>query len=528
MVDRIRTGSSENENLAPVRSSSSTPSDPDNNQEWLLSPFSNERMGETRDDVPSNVRDQPLPDRAEWPLATAADLPPELFGNILFYVDLHHRHLMDSKWRGDIHLRRRQEKQDGGGILYDLKMCSLVCRHWANHCRRYVFLDVTFVISSAEDAEIFKTYATRGCPSLVPVHQLIRRILVEQRYDAPRSFCHILHPLRPLMRHNPDIENSELHLIGPIPDNFPKVFLNGPHWSFAPSAITPPSLLQSYHLVRLSDIHLPSFAHAIRYARHFKYAGSIEFAKLTWTTDGSYSLPRFSRAHFHQDQREGFLHVSTVGCTDNVRLGMQVAMAHPEIQRWLSADARLWVVSLVSFFKEAYAFLQILNPICRVGRFRHRLTLSLDSDDDSSHHIDCVFTFSNLSLPNPIPGDSIFGLRVRGDYDDGPTGGIPLDLDSLVSHLETHSTPHIVVFSFRSYAQLQMCMKPFRPMARPHTSYETYVLVCNRTDDSDLGYLFPELSIEEGAHVRVDPVTLAPTGQCWSIEDDILPSLQHG
>ena len=251
-------------------------------------------------------------------------LPPELFDNIIFHAG---------------HTRQsRHDKYTGIGAV--TKVCSLVCRHWANGSRWYLFFERTLMIDSFEKATDFVQYTLRGSPALVPLYKLIRGIKVCQEYSTPRSFCHLFHLYKSLI----GLQLSELTITGPIPPSFPSRLLGTPHWSLPPSAVTPPSLLP-YHTIHLYHMHLPSFAHVAKYIGHFANASvhTLFFRQLTWDTSGR-ELPSIpSRHREFAKLGPGFLEVVTDDCTDNLLPCYQIAATHPLSLMCTLSDERQWI-----------------------------------------------------------------------------------------------------------------------------------------------------------------------------------------
>ena len=288
--------------------------------------------------------------RHERIMGLGASIPEELFEHILFHVGYNYIH--DSPfWTFAL--------VDPGNKAQDIKACSLVCRHWANQCRRHMFTGITLIISSPEQADTFIKYATptRGCtpPSLIPVHQLIREIQIEQTYDVSRSFCHRFH----IFKSEFGKRLSELRLLGPIPPGFSSRGLDTPHWSLPPSAVTPSSLLP-YREITLSDVHLPSYRHAAKYVKHFGCAYKIRLYNVTWDTNGHNSPVLFLSHRGGSRERndgDGFSMCRGFGCTDNLRLCIQVAVTHTRsLIRTLQDDSEgQWLILLLGWFRESFS-----------------------------------------------------------------------------------------------------------------------------------------------------------------------------
>lgn len=246
-----------------------------------------------------------------------ANIPPELFDIIVSYVI----ELCDERGSALWSMRRIATVNSAKDWRHPIKLCSLVCRHWANICRRRMFSGVTLTLTSPDDVEILKKYAIHGCPKLLPILQLIGSIVVEQTYEASRSFCHVTLPAA-------SDKLRELRLFGPIPAQFSQQLkLDSPHWSYPPHAITTPSLLQ-YDVVSVRDIHLPSFAHIVRYVRHFIHAEQCRFKKWTWEKDTPQIFRYLSRRSKQQSEWKS-IEVDASECKNNFLLCLQAAVTHP-------------------------------------------------------------------------------------------------------------------------------------------------------------------------------------------------------
>ncbi|KAI0094182.1 hypothetical protein BDY19DRAFT_8049 [Irpex rosettiformis] len=512
------------------------PPDPPTLDPWLR-PWDDRPCGYTAGLFPCSYDHDPLFHKRVAKLC--ANLPPELFDDILFYVD--YDTIKDIARRPFTKSRRKRIERDQDS-LGDLKRCSLVCRHWANHCRRYIFHGKRLVVSSVEDAEIFMEYAKKGCPSLVPVHRLIRGLFVEQRYDAPRSFCHILHFICQLC---PELDDKLhwLRLDGPIPANFPRMYLGDPHWGFsAPSVRNPPSLLRHYSYVKMISIHLLSFPHAIRYARHFRYARKIRFAKVTWDKGGRNPRPSIYRTP-NKIEKGYRADILARGCTDNWQLCMQAALDNRDCGlHWMSANVQQWMISLLMSSREADDPFHARNPECSVKDPRSYSAItgtelsfysSDDIDDDLWIHEAIRVTYRfvwDKRLPMSTPIDHIPGIIVSVQIPKDSDDHHLVNIDAMFSYLERHPMPMAVIFSlqvgelpsYRTYRGLQYYMKPFRPLAfNLQAGGRQYLFICQRSKE----HPFPEVHGEKYDVIGIDPVTLAPTGQSWYDDDEAMEEL---
>ncbi|KAI0763921.1 hypothetical protein BC629DRAFT_969929 [Irpex lacteus] len=254
----------------------------------------------------------------------AARVPPELFDDILFYVNVDR---VSQRQMDYTTLIRHRGKPSLNDTLTDLKQCSLVCLFWANRCRSHMFLESGLRIQSYEDAEIFRRYVVGGCPRLTPVHQLIGYLHITQNYSgilAPQdserqtSFLHLLYL--------PAIQEKLKWLLiqGPVPNGFNAAKLDTPHWGIPPFIVVPSSFLQSK--IDLENIHFPSFYHIIKYIKHFPRAAKINFLQVTWEGQMAPSLPHAPSTIAYQ-RRPRSLMISTDGvCTNSVHLALTAVM----------------------------------------------------------------------------------------------------------------------------------------------------------------------------------------------------------
>lgn len=177
----------------------------------------------------------------------ASRIPPELFEDILFYVNVDR----DSQESLN-YLERKSGTPSPNDTLTDLKQCSLVCLFWANKCREHMFSEKNLNIKSYEDAEIFRRYAIGGCPRLTPVHQLIREIHIIQDYQTGMSFLHLL--CLSVIRD----KLGGLFIEGPVPGGFNPAKLDTPHWGIPTSYLFPENPSQTRFISAMSTCAFPA------------------------------------------------------------------------------------------------------------------------------------------------------------------------------------------------------------------------------------------------------------------------------
>lgn len=474
-----------------------------------------------------------------------ATIPQELFDSIL--------HHAGSDWRNKTRKRLTWQPSLGSieDSLHTLKMCSLVCRHWANLCRRHIFSGATLVVSSHGAVETLLAYGTSPQYSILPLQELVKAIDVKQAYCISRlSFCHLLsHP-----RFTSKL--CRLHIVGPIPWDFPRFFRrDSPHWSLPPTIITPPSLLK-YQYIHVTDVHLPTFAHATKYVGHFAHAGEQRFDKWTWDMDGpeetlSSHFPRL-RARSAAQRDRSYLHIRASNCKNNVGLCFAAAMTHPgfllcalsredyqQIYRW--ATSREWG------FKQSdlsYCIFSI-GTINYYGAASHLHTNEIPSE--------LITPKSNLVKVASFCQDSCSGaaaLRLFGTYENlqetgSGTAQVELVgvhacftqadvairdslLQPLMARLEHFPSLRTIVLEFEDYGSLQAALLPHYPLPQIHGQRYSFV---HRYQTSRLPgkKLKKVLSCSESPNgmdrkgdrydwlIGIDPLTLVPTGEYFSL-----------
>lgn len=269
----------------------------------------------------------------------AARVPPELFDDILFYVNVNRASRRREK-RGN-YLIRTGGKSRLEYILSDLKHCSLVCLFWANRCREYMFSGATLRIECYEGAEKFKQYFVRGCSRLTPVHQFIREIQVRQHYKSQRSFLHLLYL--------PAIQDkiTQITIQGPVPDSFNHAKLDTPHWDIPPRIVVPTSFLRKK--ISIIHLHLPSFCHATKYIRHFACACYIKLKEITWDGETPYTQAHVPSTVIRQRRPRSLRIRATRSCTNSFHLALTALMMNPNCPlHWLSEEGRVWMIRFMT------------------------------------------------------------------------------------------------------------------------------------------------------------------------------------
>lgn len=232
-----------------------------------------------------------------------ARIPQELFDNILIHVaQAQGKHTGTTEFSEFSKISKKPTSQT------DLRSYTLVCRHWANKCRQFLFDGAVLTISSAADMDEFIQYASHGCPLLVPLHKVISGVHILQTYDGTpgtRSFCHYL----PFLKFA-NVPVRTLELCGPTPFLISSRLPKSPHWGLPPTIATPPSMLSGCCTVTARNIHMRSFSHAVQFVRHFasvplkprlegygamEVTASITYRRVTWDDRRIYHSPIFRK-----------------------------------------------------------------------------------------------------------------------------------------------------------------------------------------------------------------------------------------
>ncbi|KAI0082934.1 hypothetical protein BDY19DRAFT_999056 [Irpex rosettiformis] len=439
--------------------------------------------------------DNPIPHigpRHDIRIPASTRIPPELFDNILFYLCLGYDPQSNGEESSRIHITAS----------------SLVCRYWANLCRRALFRNKELKICSFEEAQTLIKYARQGCPLLVPVHRLIKSISVEQSYDEGKSFCDHIYTLKTGL--------GILKLTGPVPHGFPPCKLDTPHWTLPPSVATPPSLL-SYEEIRVENVRLPSFKHVSKYVGHFVRSPDIYFRNLTWDADGQEPPLRFRTGGSRKVKDNDFF-VHAEGCTDNFSLCSLVATLHPRwrsLMHTLPDDESQWITMTIRQTRDMMAG----NQACRlriIGPTEDEPlpTTTINAEfraDDQFWALD--FHLCNCAAANsPAPDVRVVCVVL----DVGRVGEeVVINVGSLIPYLRHLSMLRLVTLRFDIYEDLLAVMEHrlplilYPPLVKRRARPCAYMFVCQRNPD----YKFRvEASPDEYDYIGIDPITLSPIG----------------
>ncbi|KAI0763892.1 hypothetical protein BC629DRAFT_1737939 [Irpex lacteus] len=416
----------------------------------------------------------------------AAYIPPELFENILFYVNVNR--VSQRKYGNGILKRYYRERLHPDDILINLKQCSLVCLFWANKCREYMFSARILEIRSYEDAKIFRRYVVGGCPRLTPVQQLISKLDVTQNYIERSSFLDLLY--LPAIQDKLDA----LHINGPVPPGFNSAKLDTPHWGIPTCIVVPNSFMR--HIV-LKHVHFPSFRHVTKYMRHFTCATYIHFEGIRWHGQTpTYSLPQASNTIPCQRRPRSLTVLAVRFCTDPVHLALTALMLNPNCPlHRLSDEERMWMTKFMTLL---YMWGHKKDPYVPIGFniLEQATTMRLEPF--------CFVFEGTPSTDRSASSLSVVGMHayIEGSY------YLPAadNFDALVNHARTQPTIRALVLLFDSSDRLQEFVKRFVEVLALTTETIDLVLAYEKE--------------EERKAVGVDLVTLEPNGRINTWDDE--------
>lgn len=229
--------------------------------------------------------------------AGPADLPTELFANIIQYLDIDFEEgYVPGKWKR------------GSGLLSG----SLVCREWAQRCREVFYQGRTIEISSMKQAVRFRDIVTGvGCKSLTPIADIIGTVSVVY-YGLPehgRSWTHMVGTA--LVPRIPPSKFDEFFISrwdSPLPFG---MRLGSPNWDL-------PNTLPYTHFRRLQlyGVHFPALSFLGRFLRHFPRLEDLQLFQVRWDKGDWHPrapiLPRTGSKH------RSLPVIKIGGCTDDL------------------------------------------------------------------------------------------------------------------------------------------------------------------------------------------------------------------
>ncbi|KAI0753598.1 hypothetical protein BC629DRAFT_1179531 [Irpex lacteus] len=518
---------------------------------------------------PAN-RSRPTPDvHHSWPKLLSEDaiskyrtrvsfvgarIPQELFDYILSHVE------RDDDTAQFLKPLKRPPFAHNPAAQTNLRPYTLVCRHWANKCRRYIFGGAVLMITSPQDMDEFIQYSVHGCPSLIPLHKVIGGIHIQQTHHATRWFCHRAQSLK--------LANVPIRLLelcpreGLLPNDWdwPASSIPNyktPHWSIPPTVATPPSLLSGCCAITVKDVHMASFSNVVQFVRHFSsvpmkprrsddgfrdiygyLSGSVQYDQLTWGNHCIHDSPVYRKPVLcGRPYIPNCVHIEAKGCTDNVRLCLYTAVARPTFaMHWMQEEERQWIFSLMTSLEQ---FLDIDGQYRRIlrsdfynldGNQWPRIVWQFnDAWPIGARTVEVAFCLNRILQDAPTPSIRVVGLEFNVPYGYPDSKESSVDVSALLAKLRGCPTTLVINFRFlgvkhdrvlrlygwtpeKGYEDLQEKLKQHRPLNwNPHTVTHTIIFTCSLSTEDEWS--------------RIDPITLTPTGQTWQRHEDIIPSL---
>jgi hypothetical protein len=285
-------------------------------------------------------------------VGAGAFIPPELFSDILLFVSYDdRRHEVQERFRreekplNDFDADEMNKQIDEAGPTYALKTCSLVCLHWANQCRRYMFYERTLTICSFEDAQTFRHYSTLGSARLTPIYHLVQFVAVWQNYRDARSLIDVV--FLPGIRHKLQqlhLDGAAQHRDGPLKSASSMLHRHLPNFSTISPSIS------AYSSLSMVDFFFPSFSYVAKFLRHFRDTEYFYFESLRWNTRSVAQLMEFAKpAGRHRED----ISIRAKCCTDNLALCLQTAVMFPDhTLRMVHEWDRHWITNAMECLRE--------------------------------------------------------------------------------------------------------------------------------------------------------------------------------
>ncbi|KAI0343656.1 hypothetical protein BDW22DRAFT_1428215 [Trametopsis cervina] len=194
------------------------------------------------------------------PLATAADLPPELFPTILHYL------AVDDSGRG---------RNDN--IRHTLAVISLTCRYWADQCRPHLLNSLN--LQTKEHLYELSHLLSESAHTLVGVAPLTRHLQTLSIMPAKRSppWIHLVSTiLRPML---PDHIEIYLGLDVSMLESNPGQAVRSIHYSLPMSV---PASYSYFHSLYLADVHFKGAADFVHLVSELPVLRRLRCERLTW------------------------------------------------------------------------------------------------------------------------------------------------------------------------------------------------------------------------------------------------------
>lgn len=264
--------------------------------------------------------------------ATAANIPPELFWNILRYVIEFH-----------------EDNNLPNGDLCGQMNCSLVCVYWAQEIRRSLYDKRIVWIRNEKHAKgLRKLVVHRGSERLTPIVDMIAHINVIHDVKS-RSWHHILMCLIPAI---PPHKFRKLAIYS----NFPTSSPQSSHWG-VPKRL--PSFTTPYSSLHLSNVRFPSLHALVSLLRQFPRLEELDLALLRWDDEDmnapAHALPSTTPQLERNCNRPlwSTIKLRECACGDNTLLFLHLAQLRPyghSLLKTLSNNDQDAVAEIINVF----------------------------------------------------------------------------------------------------------------------------------------------------------------------------------
>lgn len=216
-------------------------------------------------------------------MAIAADIPPELFTDVLFYVCEHAWKLLDLS--EDVPSR----KED----IANVAACSCTCTYWAYLCRKQLFRRAW--IKNYEDMRAFSSLLLSTPKGLTPVSEYLQYVTLAQRV-GDRPWIHLLR-LQPSLLSLGQSVDIRFHILN-SPSDTGAIDTSGCSISqrlFACLPRTlPSSCLQCDHLI-IDKPHFATPRDLTSLLDRFLQRDKLELIDVTWDAQAHFEGDLFTR-----------------------------------------------------------------------------------------------------------------------------------------------------------------------------------------------------------------------------------------
>lgn len=255
-------------------------------------------------------------------LATAQDIPPELFDTILDYIGTldygHLQYYVNAGFRTDT------------GPESDLADCSLVCLHWASRCRPRLFSSL--ILRTRQHMRTLTDLARFNWHTRVPpMSRYVRKIALDVGWDD-RSWVHHVYPLIKLM--GAHVKLTGLCLANPrtevpLKEN---CVARGSMYATLPRSL--PSCYYTFTTLEVNDTHFAQLSCLDRLIAELPLLVRVALVSVSWDDNQPLPVGR-ARAPAPGYCSAAAMNIFTLGCTDDAQLALRAAscLVHAHARR---------------------------------------------------------------------------------------------------------------------------------------------------------------------------------------------------